>query len=282
MSPTENKFAVNRVFAGPGLLVAVWFLGMATLTGSTSAWATPVNLQQFNSFVAAWDNANTGPSDVVSTSISGIPGATSATAALSASSNSVQLAASGDNSGAIFSFDTQQSISSFYGYTRAYGELIFSISETTSYSLDGFFNSSTGSMADYVPHPSPGLMTGVAFFVGLYTLNWGGPFFADQSLSYSTPDETFVLGDLNDGDAGNYTAGSLNGQLTAGNYRLYYENYIQDYSNVDASASGGFTLTLGNPASVPEPRVALLMVIGLLGLGLQQMHRRLLLTPQIG
>jgi len=240
-------------------------------------FAGPVQLQQFYSFLYAYDNANTGLYDGVSASISGIPGATSATAALNSSSISVQLNATGDSTGALFNFSTQQSISSYWGYTRALGQLVFTLSEVTSYSLAGQFNTTNGSMADFAPHGVPGLMTGLQFYVGLHTIH-SVPIAVEGSRSVSTPNESFALGDLSDGDDQNYSYGTLSGQLGPGSYLLYFENFIQDYTNVDTSATGGFTLTLGNPAAVPEPATWFLLLFGLLGLRWRSGPRR---TPRM-
>ncbi len=273
MSAIKHKIVVGRLFSKQRAFLVSILLGIVSLLGAMPTFAGPVQLQQFHSFLYAYDNANTGPYDGDSASISGIPSSTNATAALTSSSIAVQLNANGSDSGALFSFATQQSYSSHFGLTRSYGELFFTLTDATTYSLAGNFNTNTGSLAGEVPHPaSPSLKTEVFFYVALSNL-YNAPIAAEGSRSYSTHNESFALGDLNDGDDQNYTYGPLSGQLGPGNYRLYFENRLQDYTNVDVSAAGGFTLTLGNPAAVPEPSSWLLMLFGLLGLGWRSVPR---------
>jgi hypothetical protein len=143
------------------------------------------------------------------------------------------------------------------------------VNTDTTYSLSGMFSATDVG--------SPGR---VYSNVLLYDQGAGTMLFQDWNDSYSTANESFILGVAGDGDVSNFTIGSLTGNLLAGhNYRLFFKDFIQAYPTADqgASATGCVTLAIGGATgggscgtSVPAPAPLALFGLGLLALGIRR------------
>ena len=114
----------------------------------------------------------------------------------------------------------------------------------------------------------------IVFFFELVDLTGGmATVFRNQQISYNTVGESFTLGLLEGDGAANekFLSGSLTGTLLAGHtYQLGYNFLLQRWTaNSAASASGFFNLQIG----VPEPTVAALAMLGIIGFGFRYRPR---------
>ena len=111
---------------------------------------------------------------------------------------------------------------------------------------------------------------GTTVFFEAWLFDSGTYLFRDVSESRSTANESFILGDVGDGDHSNINVGKLTGNLIAGHsYTLFYQSWIQaldaDDLETEVSAIANSNVTL-NISAVPVPASVFLFSSGLLGL----------------
>ena len=175
-----------------------------------------------------------------------------ATSGNSNSNSSVEF--SGNTSSALLTIGFDQSVNNSAGdgyvdYARILSNsLYFTANTDTTYSLDGLYTLTATDETEIYSN------------IYLQDFTTGEYLFRDYSQSYNTPDQVFILGDLNDGDFGNTVIGPnemnmLAGNLIAGhNYRLFIENRIQAFNGststiVSATAQGHINLSIGTATS---------------------------------
>jgi hypothetical protein len=139
----------------------------------------------------------------------------------------------------------------FNSFTSTTGSIFFSVDQAVNYDLSGVYSAIEP------------LGRTIELQGALINRTTGTTLFSNVQASRTTPNESFVLGQLG-GDFNNSLMGSLTGALNPGDtYELtYFANIRANFTASTASASGDITL-----AFVPEPSSALLMGLGLAGLG---------------
>lgn len=167
-------------------------------------------------------------------------------------------------SSAMFSYVFSHSIDNTTGdtstgdYAASYAtQFYFTADTSATYSIDGYYS---------MVGPS-----GTRTFLEVYLQDLStGYLFYDKSLSQDTANETFIAGDILDGDYSNQTIGSLMGNLVNGHtYSFQFVAYIQAENPVTnpivitASSGGEVNLVI---EAVPIPATVWLFGSGLLGL----------------
>jgi hypothetical protein len=146
------------------------------------------------------------------------------------------------------------------GVDRSFGEIFFRVSQDIGYLAAGSYSSLAGE--------------GRAIFLAasLYDHTLGAFLFDSYQESTATPYETFVPGQ-NGGDNENTSSGSLAGMLIAGHdYEFYYNATVSAAPYVspnEVAAFGNISLSF-----IPEPSTALLLGLGLVGLGVRRRELR--------
>lgn len=246
------------------LLITVCACFFVFVTSST-AWAAPVTvtLSGLNALV---NDDGSGSSGDFSGSTA-IPTTETLTATSGNSSNITNIIYSGDVGSATFSVDMSHSIDNTDGLSTFglldYAQTVNNFFEFTAnidaiYSVSGFYNmlgpAGTTTFLDVL----------------LEDKTTGTSLFQDLTESNSTENESFVLGNIGDGDSSNTNSGFLTGNLIAGHeYKFLFKSLIRSLdgngqeSLVAATGTGNVTL---NIATVPVPATVWLFGSGLIGL----------------
>jgi hypothetical protein len=157
------------------------------------------------------------------------------------------------NDGFDIGFD-QTIAQDFYSGSQAWAGIIFSVDEDVAYQIVGGFGVTGVDAGRYR------LTTTLRDITGAPAL-----LFESMQWSWSTPGESFTVGELG-GDDSNVLEGSQSGTLLAGHrYTFFAEASLETYPEAPrlapVSGTGGVSLYL-----VPEPSPALLVGLGLMAL----------------
>lgn len=244
-------------------LLSIFGACLIALTAPRITWAAPISVTGSNVTTRASDD--TGSIVEVTSTSTTIPTSETLTITEGNSSSTTAISYSGNANSTTFSWDAEISIDNTGGLSTAsccdfadsFNDFLFFTADVdATYSISGFYD-----------HSGP---AGTTVFFEAWLFDSGTYLFRDVSESRSTANESFVLGDIGDGDYSNTNVGELTGSLIAGHsYTFFYQSWIQaldaDDLETEVSAIGNINVTL-NVSTVPPPASVFLFSSGLLGL----------------
>lgn len=140
-------------------------------------------------------------------------------------------------------------------------QLAFTVTEATQYNITGGYvgngTSGFGNLAGSISSSISNIVTNEIVYL-------------ERKSSSGVDSASYQFGDLDP----TVLTGSGSGILSAGQYRFTWETNAADYfftgGSLLAEASSNVNFQLGSYADVPEPGVLLLLLLSLMGLGIQQ------------